>query len=324
MRNTIINKIYKRAKENDSIYFLTGDLGFSVIEEFQKDIPDRVINVGISEQNMIGIAAGLALEGKKVFVYSIVPFATMRCFEQIRVDVCCQNLDVTIIGVGGGFAYGTLGTTHHAIEDIAIMNVLPNMNIVVPADPSQAADIISDVIKRGGPCYIRLNRGGEKNLEIENCQHIKIWKGYILKEGQDISILSTGAIVSVVLEAAALLEKEHISTQVVSIHSIKPIDEDFILEITKNKKAIFTVEEHSVIGGLGSIVATILAENKISVIFKRLGVNDSYMNIIGRQEYLRQIAGLSPLSIARFIKDAYEKKQNTTYGRKRFFGQNHY
>ena len=164
MRNTVINHILEAAKKDSSIILMTADLGYSVMEKFIEELPKQFINIGIAEQNMIGVAAGLALAGKKVFVYTIAPFATMRCFEQIRVDVCYQNLDVTIIGVGGGYAYGTLGTTHYALEDLAVMRALPNMKVMCPADPQEAALVANKAIQVGGPNYIRLNRGGEENI----------------------------------------------------------------------------------------------------------------------------------------------------------------
>ena len=301
MRNTIINAIHTAAKTNKDIIFLTGDLGYSVIENFQAELPNQIINCGIAEQNMIGIAAGLALAGKKVFVYSIVPFATMRCFEQIRVDVCYQNLDVTIIGVGGGFAYGTLGTTHFGLEDLALMRSLPNMKIIAPADPLEAAQLFKQLVGAKGPWYIRLNRGGEKVIS-EGVLPAQIGVGSILKKGSQVTIFSIGNITEVALEAVAILEKEGVSAEVIHLHTLKPLDNDIIKDRALTRKAMVTLEEHTINGGLGSAVSEVLAENGLAVPFRRLGVEDQYFSFIGKQDFLRTKAGLSAVAVAETIK----------------------
>lgn len=301
MRNTIINAIHAAAKINKDIVFLTGDLGYSVIEQFQAELPDQIINAGIAEQNMIGVAVGLALAGKKVFVYSIVPFATMRCFEQIRVDVCYQNVDVTIIGVGGGFAYGTLGTTHYGLEDFALMRSLPNMKVIAPADSYEAAKLFEQVLNTKGPWYIRLNRGGEKNI-TERALSVQIGIGSVLRKGDKATIFSVGAISEVALEAAAVLEKDGIETEVVHLHTLKPLDKDLIKDRARTREAIVTIEEHTINGGLGSAVAEVLAEEGMSIPFRRLGLEDKYLPYIGKQDFLRAKAGLSATTIVETIK----------------------
>lgn len=307
MRNTVINTIHAAAKLDKNIIFLTADLGYSVIENFQKELPEQIINVGISEQNMIGIAAGLALSGKKVFVYSITPFVTLRCLEQIKVDVCYQNLDVTIIGVGGGFAYGNLGVTHHSIEDLGIMRSLPNMKIVSPADSLEAEALAKAVISARGPFYIRLNRGKEPNIHQTKDLKIKIGKGLVLKEGKDVALLAIGNIAGEAMAAAKILEEKGVSAEVVSLHTLKPLDEDLIAELAKKIKAIFTIEENNILGGLGSAVAEQIAENNFKIKFKRIGISDKYPEVVGSQEYLRDLAGLSGEKIAKVVKDIYEK-----------------
>lgn len=306
MRNTIVNLIHEAAKQDPNVYFLTGDLGYSVIEKFQKDLPRQCINMGISEQNMMGSAAGLALEGKKVFVYSIVPFVTMRCFEQIRTDVAIQNLDVNIIGVGGGFAYGTLGPTHYAIEDIGIMRTLPNMKIISPADPISARQLFKQVLGGTGPWYIRLNRGGEPEF-LPNGLKLKIGKAAVVKPGKDVCLISTGNLLAQALQVADVLEKKKISCQVAYMHTIKPIDKNFITRLAHSGKNIFTLEEHNIIGGLGSAVAEVLAESGKSVLFKRFGVPDAYPQKFGSQEFVRGLAGLSVKKIAQNIIRLYGK-----------------
>ena len=301
MRNTIINGIHAAARENKDIIFLTGDIGYSVIEKFVAEFSDRVLNTGIAEQNMIGVAAGLALAGKKVFVYTIVPFATMRCFEQIRVDMCYQNLDVTIIGIGGGYAYGTLGTTHFGLEDLTLMRSLPNMKVVAPADPLETAQLFPQLLIVGGPCYIRLNRGGEKVL-TENAQAPQLGVGSVLKPGTQVTIFSIGTITEVALEAAAMLEKENLDVEVIHMHTLKPLDKEIIKDRARTRKAVVTLEEHTIIGGLGSAVAEVLAENAVAVPFHRIGVEDHYYSAIGKQDFLRSQAGLSVAAVVENIK----------------------
>lgn len=306
MRNTIVNLIHQAAKRDKNIYFLTGDLGYSVIDDFMRELPDRCLNMGIAEQNMMGAAAGLALEGKKVFVYSIVPFATLRCLEQIKVDVALQNLDVTIIGVGSGFAYGTLGPTHYSLEDLAVMRAIPRLKVVAPSDPVSAKVLGEQLIKLGGPTYIRLNRGGEPVL-YKLAPDMRFGKGYILKPGKNVSILSNGAITEVVLKAAELLEGYGISAEVVDMATVKPIDVDLIKSRLSSHKLLATVEEHNILGGFGSAVAEAAAAKGSGTRLLRLGVNDAYPEKFGNQDYLRRQFGLSAEGICSKIREAYEQ-----------------
>ena len=302
MRNTVINTIFQQAQLNKDIIFITADLGYSVIENFQRELPEQFINVGIAEQNMIGLAAGLALAGKKVFVYSIVPFVTLRCLEQIKVDICYQNLDITIIGVGGGFAYGSLGVTHHAIEDLGVMRTLPNMKVVAPSDPEEAKKLITKLIDIGGPAYLRLNRGGEKNIisEIEQ-QSFKFGEGRKIRGGGEILILAIGAILENALTAVEKLAEQKIIVSLVSLPVLKPLNKEYLEKIVKEKKVLITLEEHNIIGGLGSAVAEFIAERGIEIKFKRLGVLDTYPSEIGRQDYLRELFNLSADKITEVI-----------------------
>ena len=280
---------------------MTADLNHACEKEFMQNIPQQYINVGIAEQNMIGIAAGLALSGMKVFAYSITPFVTMRCFEQVKIDVCYQNLDVNLIGVGAGFAYGPYGNTHCTIEDIAVMRVLPNMKIVSPANPLEAEQLTEQVIKSKGPFYLRLGRG--KEPMPENNYAVKLGKGHIVNHGKDISLIAVGTIIDEAVKAAKILEHQGISSEVINMHTVKPLDKDIIEDCIKHKKAIFTIEEHNVIGGLGSAVADVISQSKINkqLIFKKFGVQDKYLKIIGDQNYLREKHGISADAIAKTI-----------------------
>lgn len=301
MRFTVIQTIYQHALKDKNTYFITGDLGHACEEEFKTNIPKQYLNLGIAEQNIIGTAAGLALSGMKVFVYSIVPFITMRCYEQIKADICYQNLDVTIIGIGGGLIYGQYGNTHCSIEDIAVMRVLPNMKIVSPANPHDAEQLTEQVIKQRGPTYIRIGRGKEPLPEKE--YQVTFGKGYKAKEGNDVAIICTGTILDEVDKASRLLEIEKISTEVVHMHTVKPIDTKLVLSLIQSKKVIITVEEHNIIGGLGSAISDIISENpRNSIIFKRLGIKDTYLKEIGSQQYLRKRHGIAAEEIANSIK----------------------
>lgn len=309
MRNTIVNLIYEEAKKNPNLYFLTGDLGYSVIDSFQKEFPERCINAGIAEQNMVGMAAGLALEGKKVFVYSIVPFATMRCMEQIRNDVALQNLDVTVIGVGGGFAYGaSLGPTHYAIEEVAMLRAIPRMKILAPSDPASAAVLFKQVLAMKGPFYIRLNKGGEPII-YPSPPAMEFGKGFVVKEGNQVSILATGALVFCALAAAKLLEAGGLSVEVVDMATVKPLDADLVKNRIASRKLVVTVEEHNIMGGFGSAVAEVVAENTFvkMALFRRLGVNDIYTDVFGSQDFMRSMHNLTADKIFQTVKRMSDK-----------------
>jgi transketolase len=292
MRETLINTLLEFAEKRTDIYLLTADLGFSVLERFRDRFPDRFINAGVAEANMIGVAAGLAMSGKTVFVYSITPFSIFRPFEQIRIDICYQNLNVKIIGTGCGFDYGTSGTTHHAIEDIAVMRSLPNMKIISPADIFELKSGISLAIKERGPFYLRIPR--TKNLNIHpSTFELSKWKGIIINRGKDIALISTGSMVSRCLEVAKILNEKGFNPTIASIPFLKPVDKELVTEIAETHRFLFTIEEHSIIGGLGSAAAEIISESGINTNFKRLGIPDRYPDLTGSSSYLLEKAGLS-------------------------------
>lgn len=308
MRNAFIETLEEEASKNKDIILLTGDLGFTVFENFQKKFPNRFFNMGVAEANMMGVATGLALSGKIPLVYSIAPFITLRPYEQIRNDVCLHNVNVKIIGVGGGLAYAHLGPTHHITEDLAIMRVLPNMIVLCPADPIEAKLAVKATIKHQGPVYLRLGKKGEPKIHTGEIK-FEIGKGVIVKKGNDICLITCGPIVYNALQAAFLLDKEKISTAVVSMHTVKPLDILLLENLIKKYKAIFTIEEHNLIGGLGGAVAEFLAENlnKKNLIFKRIGLNDCFCQEIGDYDFLRNIYNLSPQKIAKTIIDYLKK-----------------
>jgi len=303
MRNTFADTLTGCAAKDRKLMLLTGDLGFSVLERFRDSFPDRFLNMGISEANMIGAASGLALGGMKPYVYSIIPFATMRCFEQVRNDVCYQDADVKIVGVGGGLAYGTLGPTHHAREDIALMTSLPNMTVVCPGDPIETELLTKLSVSHQGPMYIRLGRGGDPVIH-QSRPDVEIGKGIMVKEGNDATIIATGNILPNALAATKILEEKKMKVRLISMHTVKPLDADIIRKAAKETDALFTVEEHSAINGLGSAVGDALHAQGSKAMFRKIGLKDRFEQVVGNHEYLRQANGLSPEQISSAVLEA--------------------
>ena len=289
-------------ESNPNIYLLTGDLGWPFFCEFFEKFPDRCINVGIAEQNMIGIAAWLALEWKKVYCYSIVPFITMRAYEQVRVDVCSHNLDVTLIGVGGGFAYWTLGNTHYGIEDINVMRWLPNMQIFCPVDKIEMLAGLSYLDENVWPTYIRLNRGWEGDV-LSTDLTIDITKSVPLSYGgKSVAIFSTWRIWSTAKEVAEKLQSEWVQCSAYSIPLIKPISTEAILDVISDDSIVFSLEEHTIYGWLWSTLAEIIAESSKRVQFKRFGMDDTFYYVAWDQEYMKRVAGIDTNTIYNKIK----------------------
>lgn len=300
MRSAFIRTLLRQAKVNPRIFLLVGDLGYSVIEPFAEEFPDRFVNVGVAEQNMTGLAAGLALCGKIVFTYSIANFPTLRCLEQIRNDICYHEANVKIVAVGGGFSYGALGMTHYGTEDLAIMRSLPNMTLVAPGDPVEAGLATQAIIEKPGPCYLRLNKTGEPVIHPESLD-FKIGQAIMIRDGHDLTLISTGAMLQTSVQAAEQLARHGIRSRVISMHTMKPLDIEAIHAAARETSAIITVEEHSIIGGLGSAVAEVLAEQGGGVAFKRLGIKGPYLMTVGNQEYLRQVYDLTVDGIIKHV-----------------------
>lgn len=302
MRNHLIAEITKEAETNPNIVFLTGDLGYNVVNKFYDEFPARFINCGISEQNMTSVAAGLALEGKCVFTYSIGNFSTLRCIEQIRNDICYHNANVKIIALAAGFPYGALGMSHHATEDIACMRSLPNMTVFSPCDPLETMAVAKAAISINTPCYIRIGRGGEPNIH-DSFDNFQIGKAYKLYDGNDGVILSTGAITIEAVKAVQELKKEGINITLYSFPTIKPIDKDLIISLSKKFSIIYTLEEHNKFGGFGSAISEVVAQipgNRACV--KMIALDDEYTSIVGDCSYLRHYYHLDAESIVTKIK----------------------
>lgn len=292
MRIAFMNTLLEMAKKDKRIMLLTGDLGFSVFEKFIEELPEQYINMGVSEQNMAGVAAGMAMEGIIPVIYSIIPFTTMRNFEQVRNDICYQNLNVKIVGVGAGFSYGPYGHTHHALEDIGILRTLANLVILAPGDPLETAAASKVALKHVGPVYLRLGRAGEPHVH-KKPPRFAIGRGLLLEDGIDVALIATSNLLYRAWEVTKKLKKKSLSVCLISMPTIKPLDSTIILDAAKKTKALFTLEEHSIIGGLGSAVSEVLVENGIATRFKRIAVPDRFTKVIGLQEYMRRANGLS-------------------------------
>lgn len=297
MRFSAIETIYNAALKDPKIVFITGDLGHMNTEEFQQNFPGRYFNAGMAEQNIIGMAAGMALLGMKVFVYSIVPFITLRCIEQIKVDVCEQNLDVTVIGVGGGLAYGSAGATHYSIEEVGMLRTLPHIKVVVPATPSETKILTQQLIEQGGPAYLRIGTGKEVDRPVD--YPLTLGKASVIRSGKDVSLISSGTIIDEALRVADLLKARGVEVEVINMHTVKPIDAEIVIDRARTKKGVFTLEEHSVIGGLGGAVAEVLAtvKNRPGA-FGIFGINDQWPKQVGSQQYLRKLLGIDAETVA--------------------------
>ncbi len=291
MRNPFLNSLFEVAKENPRLTLLSADTGALVMDQFREGLPERCINVGIAEANMIGLAAGLALSGKVVYVYGIIPFVTMRCYEQIRVSVSCQDLPVKMVGVGAGVDYSTLGPTHHALEDMAIMRLLPGMTIFSPCDDVSAAAIARLSFEVPGPAYIRLDRSGQP-LVYQNGKGDFSRGLNVLREGKDICIVSTGKIILTALQVAEKLRQESIDAGVIDLFRVKPINTELLLDATRGARQVVTIEEHSIVGGIGSALAEIWTDQHVSAPLARFGLPDSFCRQYGSRDYLLKISGL--------------------------------
>jgi transketolase len=301
MRQAFYNHIEEMAIKDKDVYILTANLGFKFLDNIRKNCPDQFFDIGVAEANMIGIASGLALSGKNVYCYSIIPFLTMRAYEQIRIDIAYHNLNVKLVGMGAGFTYGFEGFTHFGIEDMALMRAMPNMHVVVPDTIDNAIQVAQLSYSYPYPLYIRLGRAGVNN-HGNRVYNFEIGKGIVLREGEDIAIFAIGNMIKPAWKAIDILKERGISATLINIHTIKPLDVELIQQCASAHKAVFAVEEHSIIGGLGSAVSEVLAENSYGGIFKRIGIPETLdSKIIGTADYLWQSYGLTGDKIAEKI-----------------------
>ncbi len=293
MRNAFIEALIELAQEDERVVLLTGDLGYSFCERFGERFPGRYYNLGISEQNLMGVAAGLALCGKKVFAYSIATFATNRPYEQVRIDIGFQHADVVIVGVGGGVAYGSYGPTHQATEDIALMRSIPGMTVLCPGDPVESRLATIAAYHHRGPAYLRLGKGKEAIVHTDAPKGITIGEALLVRAGTDVTIISTGDGLGIAVDAARRLAEHGCDARVLSMPCVKPIDRAAVLRAAHETRHIITVEEHNIIGGLGSAVAEILAESGTATPLTRIGVPDMFFELAGSQAHQRKRAGIT-------------------------------
>lgn len=315
MRNAFTKKLVELALERKDIIIITNDAPTPHFLEFKKKVPKRFINAGLAEQNMTGMAAGLALSGKEPVTYSIVPFVMMRCYEQVRDDICYQNVNVKIIGIGAGIVYSTLGGTHTPIEDISLARGLPNLTIVSPCDLLEAEKVASEILKINGPVYVRLSRTGEPAV-YEKDYKFEIGKIVKLREGSDITVLGYGSILYRVKQAANELAKDGVSVEILNVHTIKPLDESAILKSIKKTGAILVVEEHGSIGGLKTAVSELLVNKqnlllrnkKISLPFGSISLKHEFLTNYGKQTEILDMLGFSIKNIKKIIKEVIRQK----------------
>ncbi len=289
MRKTFITTLIDLAHQDKDIVLITPDMGFSVLEPFFEAFPERSFNAGIAEQNAVSMAGGLALMGKKPYVYTIIPFLVERAFEQVRLDVAYMNTNVKLVGIGAGFTYGAAGATHHAIEDISLMRSLPNMTVCCPGDNKEAEQIIRQTAQTTKPTYIRI---GRHNRGIFDNNQIEIGKASIIEKGEDIAVIATSNMLPDAAYYCKQLKQQGRKPYLISMHTIKPLDKETLLELIQKGVEIHTMEEHSIIGGLGSAVAEVIAESGKGIKFKRIGVPDAFSHYIGSQKYIKKQFGL--------------------------------
>lgn len=300
MRDAFFDELYNIAKKDRQVILVSADFGAPSLDKFRGDLSGQYINVGIAEQNMVSIAAGLALAGKIVYMYAIAPFVTLRCYEQIKVDLCCMNLRVTGLGVGAGYAYDIMGPTHHAIEDIAIMCALPGMTVLNPSDSVMAAAFAEITYKNPGPKYVRFDR--EKLPLIYNGRTNDFSDGLTnLKTGRDLTIIATGIMVHQAFKVTEELAKHSVDAGIIDLYRIKPMNEKLLLKAIEQPKAIVTLEENLINGGIGSIVAEILVDKGKTLPLKRIAIRDKYYFQYGGRECLHTFCGLDVDSVTKTI-----------------------
>ena len=294
MRNTFAQSIYDVSQEIEDVFVIVSDISpVGSIENFRSQFPDQFINVGVAEQSMIAVCAGLALRGCTPFAYTIATFSAYRPFEHIRVELCYQNLPVTVVGMGAGVTYGTLGGTHHAQEDIAIMGSLPNMSILAPCDPAETTEATWASARHNGPVYLRIGKAGEPDLTANAPDPFEFGKLRMLKKGEDVCIISYGPIMNMAFEVAGIIEQSKgWSSSVISAHTLKPLDIRGITDILQQYSRVVVIEEHSVLNGLGAQVKQVAWDTKASCALHTFGLKDEFIHVYGSQDDLWRAHGL--------------------------------
>lgn len=305
MRDHFSKRLAELARVDPRIMLVTGDLGFGVLDDYRRDAADQFLNAGVSEQNMTLLATGMAMEGRIVFTYSIGNFPTLRCLEMIRNDAAYHQANVKVVCVGGGFSYGALGISHHATEDLAIMRSLPGVTVVSPCGLWEAMEATTAIARTPGACYLRLGKDHGADTPAAG-EEFALGKARVLREGSDCAVLVTGGILKEVQQAADALARAGIQARILSVHTLKPLDQDAILRAARETRAVITVEEHTIIGGLGGAVAETLMDHGVMPgRFLRIGLEAGFSSIVGSQSYLRSRYAMDAASIERRIRELF-------------------
>jgi transketolase len=313
MRKTCLNNVFALAKRDERVVFIGSDLGVGVLEDMCQEIPERFFMEGVAEQNVIGMAAGLAMEGFVPYVNTIATFLTRRCFEQVAVDLCLQNLSVRLIANGGGLVYAPLGPTHLAFEDIAIMTALPNMTVVAPTDADEMSRFMEKSLDWPGPIYIRMGKGGDP-IVSKDSDGFEIGKAIVLREPGEIAIIACGVTVGRALRAAEILADKGIECGVINMHTLKPIDHKMVLYVAGSVRTLVTLEEHTLQGGLGSMICSLLMDSSEGPHPKviRMGIPDEFPAGYGSQDTMMESFGLQPEQIAKRIQKYMQRTNQRT------------
>jgi transketolase len=307
MRQSALNAVYDLAKRDPRVLFIGSDLGAGVLAKMKAEMPDRFLMEGVSEAAIIGMSAGLAMDGFIPYFNTIATFITRRCFEQVAVDLCLHDLPVRLLASGGGAVYAPLGPTHMALEDIAIMRALPNMTVICPADAPEMTRAIEATLEWPHPVYVRFGKGGDPVISAPE-NGFTLGKAITMRRGRHLAIISTGVMTSRCLDAAKELADAGVDASVVHLHTIKPLDERAICEAASGHELVVTVEEHSRIGGLGSAVAEVLTDSGIRTPLLRLAFPDAFIGTYGSQDSVLESVGLQPPQIAASIRKAFERR----------------
>jgi transketolase len=298
VRNAFADEITKLGAADPRVVLLSGDIGNKLFDKFKNHAQDRFYNCGVAEANMMGVAAGMALSGLRPVVYTITPFTTTRCFEQIRVDACYHEAPVIIVGTGSGLSYAELGPTHHSCEDMAILRTLPGMTVLAPADANELRAALRAALKVNGPVYMRIGKKGEPQMH-KDVPDLKIGKSITMRKGNDVCLIGTGVMLAVIMDAAKLLQTHGLEARVESFHTIKPLDTSTLSDVFVKYPVVAVAEEHGRIGGLGgSIAEWLAAQAPMRARLLQFGTSDEFMHEIGSQQYARQRFGLTAENIA--------------------------
>jgi len=298
VRNAFADEVTQLAARDERVVLLSGDIGNKLFDKFKRQAPARFFNCGVAEANMMGVAAGMALNGLRPVIYTITPFTTTRCYEQIRIDVCYHRAPVIIVGTGAGLAYAELGPTHHSCEDVALLRMLPGMTVLCPCDPVEMRAGLRGALAQDGPVYMRIGKKGEPVLHAGE-PAFRLGKAITLRDGNDVCLIGTGTILSVVMRAAELLQARGVAARVESFHTVKPLDTERLEELFTRYPLVAVAEEHSRLGGLSSSIAEWMAGRAWrGAPMLSFGTDDVFMHEVGSQDYARAKFGLTAENIA--------------------------